>query len=145
MKYLFDSSILISSFIQKHPKHSESFTWLQKAIKNEIEFYVSSHSIFEVYSVLTRLPLQPKISSSMAKRLIESNIKKCAKIILLSESEIFDTLEGLSRRNLIGGIVYDAIIFSCAQKSKVNQILTLNPKDFNRLKTENDDIRIIEV
>jgi len=42
----------------------------------------------------------------------------------------------MSSSGLIGGIVYDAIIIECALNSKVDEILTLNSKDFLRLTNE---------
>jgi predicted nucleic acid-binding protein len=39
----------------------------------------------------------------------------------------------MSNSNLSGGIVYDAIIVECALKAKVDEVLTINPKDFLRL------------
>jgi len=42
----------------------------------------------------------------------------------------------MSSSGLIGGIVYDGIIVECALGSKVDEILTLNLKDFLRLTNE---------
>lgn len=39
----------------------------------------------------------------------------------------------MSNSDFYGGIVYDAIIVECALKAKVDEILTINPKDFLRL------------
>ena len=39
----------------------------------------------------------------------------------------------MSSSGLIGGIVYEAIIVQCALNFKVDEILTLNSKDFLRL------------
>lgn len=43
---------------------------------------------------------------------------------------------------LIGGIVFDAIIVECALNSKVDEILTLNSKDFLCLITNENSIKI---
>jgi predicted nucleic acid-binding protein len=42
----------------------------------------------------------------------------------------------MSNSNFSGGLVYDAIIVECALKAKVDEILTLNSKDFLRLTNE---------
>lgn len=83
MKYLFDSSVLIASFVQSHSKHELAFAWLKKASNKEISLYISAHSLLEIYSVLTTAPFTPKISPSTAKRMIDENIKKNAKMVSL--------------------------------------------------------------
>lgn len=133
MKILFDSSVLIAAFIEAHRKHKSALSALTKAKNKEFKLFVSAHSILEIYSVLTSAPFKPKITSVIAKQLIENNIKSFAKIVYLTDKDYFTILEKMSRSGLIGGIVYDAIILKCALNSKVDEILTLNSKDFLRL------------
>lgn len=129
---LFDTSVLIAGFVASHPKHHDASMWLQRAIAKKIKWAVSSHSLAECYAVLTQLPLSPKIIPSVAKLLIDENIINSAKIISLSDSEYSSLINETASLGLIGGIIYDAIIFKAAQKAKVQHILTLNPKDFQR-------------
>lgn len=136
MKILFDSSVLIAAFVEFHPKHKTALSFLAKAKNKEFELFVSAHSILEVYSVLTSAPFKPRITSVIAKQLIENNIRSFAKIVYLSDKDYFVIIEKMSSSGLIGGIVYDAIIVECALNSKVDEILTLNPKDFLRLTNE---------
>ncbi len=88
MKVLFDTSALIAAFIESHPKHMDALSWLEQALTSKLEYYVSSHSIFEVYSVLTRAPFKPKINPTTARKLIEDNIIKDAALITLSKSDV---------------------------------------------------------
>lgn len=136
MNILFDSSVLIAAFVESHPKHKSALSFLMKAKNREFEFLVSAHTIVEVYSVLTSAPFKPKISPKIAKKLIENNIKPTAKIVYLSDKDYFKIVEKMCDSDLKGGIVYDAIIIECALKSKVDEILTLNPKDFSRLSAD---------
>ena len=136
MKILFDSSVLIAAFVESHPKHKPALSFLTKAKNKEFELFVSAHTILEVYSVLTSAPFKPRITAVIAKQLIENNIRSFAKIVYLSGKDYFVILEKMSSSGLIGGIVYDAIIVECALNSKVDEILTLNPKDFLRLTNE---------
>ncbi|HED06744.1 MAG TPA: PIN domain-containing protein [Ignavibacteria bacterium] len=136
LKILFDSSVLIAAFVEFHPKHKTALSFLVKAKNKEFELFVSAHSILEVYSVLTSAPFKPRITSVIAKQLIENNIRSFAKIVYLSDKDYFVIIEKMSSSGLIGGIVYDAIIVECALNSKVDEILTLNPKDFLRLTNE---------
>lgn len=144
MKILFDSSVLIAAFVESHPKHKSALPFLIKAKNREFEFIVSAHTILEIYSVLTSAPLKPKISPIIAKKLIENNIKSIAKIVSLSDKDYLNIIQKMCDSDLKGGIVYDAIIVECGLKSKVDEILTLNPKDFSRL-TEDNPLRIMSL
>ena len=83
---LFDSSALIAAFIEAHVKHKIAFEWLRRAKMKEFDFVVSAHSILEVYSVLTSAPFKPEISPASAKRIIDNNIKKDAKIFSIERA-----------------------------------------------------------
>ncbi len=107
-----------------------------KAKNKEFNLLVSSHSLLEIYSVLTIAPFKPRISPEIAKQLIDNNIKGIAKTIYLTDKEYFKIIKRMSALSLSGGIVYDAIIVECALKAKADEILTLNFKDF--LKLTND-------
>lgn len=143
MKYLFDSSILIASFIQGHPKHDLAFSWLKKAKNKEFTLYVSAHSLLEIYSALTGAPFNPKILPLTAKRMIDENIKKFAEIVILNKIEYYGIIEDMIERKYQGGVIYDALIMKCAYKSKVDHLVTLNTQDFIRLQDINKPIDII--
>ena len=137
LKILFDTSVLIAAFVESHPKHNAALKFLTRAKEKEFELFVSAHSILEVYSVLTSAPFKPKITTLTAKKLIENNIKAIAKIIYLSDNDYFNIVEKMSDSDFKGGIVYDAIMVECALNSNVDEILTLNSKDFLRLTHDN--------
>lgn len=132
MKYLFDSSVLIAAIVEPHPMHNRAFPWLKKAKTGVFDWVVAGHSIAEIYSVLTTLPLSPKIYPAAAWRLIYENIPKQI-ITSLTTSEYLSTIKILSESGLAGGIVYDALIVKVAQKSKADKILTFNTEDFERV------------
>ena len=144
MKILFDSSVLIAAFVESHPNHDAALSFLIRAKNGEFELFVCAHTILEVYSVLTSAPFRPPITTIIAKRLIENNIKSFAQIIYLSAEDYFRIVEKMCAFDFKGGIVYDSIIVECALKSKVDEILTLNSKDFLRL-TGDNSIKIISL
>ncbi len=141
MNVLFDSSVLIAAFVETHPKHNVALRLLTRGKEKEFDLFVAAHSILEVYSVLTSAPFKPKITAFTAKRLIDNNIKAVAKIIYLSDKDYFRIIEKMSDSDFTGGIVYDAIVVECALNSNIDEIVTLNSKDFLRL-TQNDLIKI---
>jgi predicted nucleic acid-binding protein len=133
MKTLFNTSVLVAAIVEPHPMHTRALPWLQRAKAEEIDFLVASHTLAELYAVLTTLPLKPRISPLIAWRLVHDNIETSAKIISLSPSDYKDTIKYMSELGLTGGIVYDALIVKAAQKSGVERLLTFNADDFIRL------------
>ncbi len=141
LKILFDSSVLVAAFVESHPKHKYALSFLMKAKNKEFQLFVSSHTILEIYSVLTSAPFKPKITPIIAKQLIENNIKNIAKTIYLTDEDSFTIVDKMCNSNFSGGIIYDAIVIECALKAKADEILTLNSKDFLRL-TDKTSIKV---
>ena len=132
MKVLFDTSVLVPALVSSHPQHGRAFTWLKKA-KHEIEMVVCSHSLAELYAVLSTLPVSPRITPGLAWRLIHESVIPSASIVSLSSADYISTLNRMSDHGLSGGIVYDALAVKAAQKAEVDRILTLNIRDFKRI------------
>jgi len=113
--------------------HERSLVWLRRAKAEELEMLVASHTIAELYGVLTTLPLRPRITPDTALRLILENVRKIAKIVPLSVSDYEATIERLAELGIPGGAVYDALIARAAEKSSAERLLTLNASDFERV------------
>ena len=94
---------------------------------------VSSHTLAELYAVLTTLPVKPRISPSVSWRLLHENIEGVAKTVSLSSTEYKATIKKASELGLSGGIIYDALIAKVAEKAKVERLLTFNLKHFRRV------------
>lgn len=143
MTILFDTSALVAALVKAHPVHGRAVSWLKRAKTGEIIMAVSSHTLAELYAVLTTLPVSPRLSPDVAWRLIHENIENTATVISMKAADYAETILRLKERDLSGGIVYDALIFSAAVKAKAETLLTLNVSDFVRLKQQ-EDIMIIE-
>ena len=142
MKTLFDTSVIIAALVESHPVHERAFPWIKQARENQFELVVASHTLAELYAVLSTLPLKPRISSSVAWRLIKENVESTAKVISLTPAEYVSTIKRLSDIGLIGGTIYDALIAGVAQKAKVDRLLTLNIDHFKRVWPEGENIII---
>lgn len=112
--------------------HERAFVWLKRAKAGELEMLVASHTIAELYAVLTTLPVRPRITPDTAHRLILENVRKIAKVVALSVSDYEATVERLAELGLPGGAIYDALIVRAGQKAGAERILTLNTADFER-------------
>jgi len=104
MKILFDTSVIVPALIISHLKHNQSFPWLKRAISKEFDLIVASHTIAELYAVLTSIPVTPRITPSLALRLIYENIETKAEIINLTSPDYIDTIRFIGSLGLTGGI-----------------------------------------
>ncbi len=133
MKVLLDTSTLIAAMLPDHVHHIPAHAWLSHVINGELEFVVSGHSLAEVYSVLTRLPRTPRISSSEAWQMVDDNILSYAQTIVLTGNDYISLMAELSQQSLGGGLVYDAIIARSAALADVDLLVTLNPNHFQQV------------
>ena len=140
MKTLFDTSVIIASLVEVHPMHQRAFPWLKQAKEKDFELIVAGHTVAKLYAVLSTLPTKPRISPAVAWRLIRENIEPVGKIVSLTAAEYSSTIKKISEMGLAGGITYDALIAKVAEKSKVEQLLTLNPDHFKRVWPEGGKI-----
>ncbi|MBI4586652.1 MAG: PIN domain-containing protein [Planctomycetes bacterium] len=140
MKVLLDTSVLVAALVESHPMHPRALPWLQRAKAKEFELAVSSHTLVELYAVLSALPVQPRIAPGTAWRMIHENLESVAEIVSLSAKDYSRTIKRLADSGLTGGLVYDALIAAAAKKSSAGRLVTLNLADFRRSWPEGADI-----
>lgn len=124
--------MLVAAFEVSHPRHTACLPWLQRAQNQQIYGIIATHTLAEVYSVLTRLPVRPRISPELAQRLITENLQRF-EVIPLATEDYQMAIAQMVNLNLTGGGIYDALIAQAAVKAEVNTLLTLNPDHFTRL------------
>ena len=135
MRVLFDTSVLIPAIVTRHDQHAICWRWLEDARSDQFQGVVSTHTLAELYSVLTRLPYRPVISPAIAQRQIRENLQGFEKVAL--EVNDYDAaIDRMVTLNLPGGGIFDALIAQAAVKASVDVLLTLNPKHFVRLGEE---------
>ncbi len=117
--------------VEGHPSHSVALPWLQR-IKADTGL-VAAHTLAEVYAILTRLPISPRIPPAMALRLIQSNVLDRCKVVALSGDDYETLLQHVAGLGIAGGAVYDALLLHTAWVAGVDQVITLNAHDFRRV------------
>jgi len=132
MKALFDTNILVSAMIEAHPNHTISLPWIQRVRNKSISGYISTHSIAELYAVITRLPLPKPLSTQQVHDIIINNLESFHTVDLES-ADYLQVLTDVTHLNITGGGIYDAIIAQTAIKANVDILLTFNSKHFIRL------------
>jgi predicted nucleic acid-binding protein len=135
VKVLFDTSVVIAALLPKHPNHSPCFVQLQAAELRQVQGYLSTHSLAEVYSVMTRMPSQPRMSPKQAQALL-ARCLQYLEAVPLDTADYRAVIAQMATLNLAGGGIFDAPIAQAALKAKADRILTLNPRHFSRLGAE---------
>jgi len=143
MNVLFDTSILIPALVEAHPAHKIVVPWFQRVRTGVDSGFIGAHSLAELYSYLTKAPLQPRISPAHALQMIERNVITNFKVIELSHIDYINIITHTAKRGLAGGVIYDALIVYAGIKTKVDQIITLNNRDFSRIYPEFADKIVI--
>jgi predicted nucleic acid-binding protein len=133
VRVLLDTSVLVVAVVEAHPMHNVALPWLQRAKAQSDEGLVAAHSIAELYSVLTKLPLRPRIAPSVAVEVIERDVLDILEVVTLSADDYRAVIKQLAEMGITGGVIYDGLIVRAAQETGAEQIVTLNQADFQRI------------
>jgi predicted nucleic acid-binding protein len=136
MHVLFDTSVLIASFLKRHEFHPKAARWLSAAHESFIDMHVSAHTLAELYSSLTSMPKPYRVPPGEAWQMIDTDLLRHARVRTLRASQYAKLIKRMSVEGHIGGVVYDAVIAEVAQRSKVDLLLTLNVPHFERVMIE---------
>jgi predicted nucleic acid-binding protein len=134
VKILFDTSVIVAASLVQHPSHQPCFAALQQVQTQQHQGYLSNHSLAEMYSVLTRMPSQSRMTPQNVQRLIDRHLQYLEPITL-EKSDYQAAIAQMVGLNLPGGGIFDALIARAAMKVSVDRLMTLNPKHFTRLDT----------
>jgi predicted nucleic acid-binding protein len=137
MKVALDTSVLVAALVESHPRHDQAFPWLRKIREVEYQGLIAAHSVVETYTVLSTLPVSPRITPAAAWALLEHSVLPYVRYVDLAEGAVRSLVERLSRRGFAGGIVYDALIAAAAIEGGAEYIVTLNANDFRRVVEDN--------
>jgi len=133
MRILLDTSVLVAAMVEAHPAHEQGLAWLKRVTDGPDKGLVAAHSLAELYAVLTTLPVHPPISPSDAQQLIKHNVTEKLEVVFLSDQDYIQVIEHLAALGIVGGATYDALILRAAANAKVDLVVTLNEKDFQRV------------
>jgi predicted nucleic acid-binding protein len=132
VRILFDTSALIPALVSGHANHSACLPYLNQALSGQIQDLISTHSLAELYSVLTRMPIEPKPSTQQVQLILSDLLQYLEPIPLVSQ-DYQVAISNMVEFNLPGGGIFDALIAQAALKANADILLTLNAKHFTRL------------
>lgn len=94
------------------------------------------HSLAEVFSALTNLPVEPRTTPADARRIIRTNIRARFTLIEPVEHHYSAAIAACEKHSLRGGVIYDALLIECARAARCGRIYTFNTRDFLRIAPE---------
>jgi len=133
VKALFDTSVLVPTFLGDHEHHEASLDVFLRFEKRQA--CCAAHSLAEVYATLTRMPGKYRVSCEQAM-LFLAEIRQRLTLVALDEEEYSATIEQASALGVMGGTVYDALLARCALKARAETLYTWNVKHFQQLGLE---------
>ncbi len=133
MDIFFDTSVLAASAVRHHPHHPQAARAVNEVIGRSHSGYITAHSLAEMYAVLTRLPLQPMIHPTEARRIIEENVVAHFHVLALAGKDYREVLRQMAGEGIKGGAVYDALLLHCARRKGCERIYTFHTGHFERL------------
>lgn len=129
MTAFFDTSVLVGAFYGDHPRYAACLRLLEDASKKT--HFCAAHAVAELYAVMTRLPVRPRITPEQGLLFVE-NIRDYLSIVTLSAAEQFEATADAARRGLGGAKVYDLLTGKCAAKAGAERIYALNYSELAR-------------
>jgi predicted nucleic acid-binding protein len=136
LKVFCDTNVLVAASERSHPHHAQAWPALHRVATGQDRGFMSSHSIAETYSTLTRLPLQPHIHPSEAARVITDNILPNFEVLTIGKKDYLEALRLVGSGGWIGAKIYDALLIGCAVRSGAERIYTFDLSDFAQLAPE---------
>jgi predicted nucleic acid-binding protein len=141
VKLAFDTSVLVPAVVAGHRHHARARCWVQAVETVRFEGVASWHAMSEAWSVLTRLPVTPRITSLAAWSAVR-RFRSILPLVPPTERIYRAALARCTARRLGSGVVFDALHLITAEEADVDAMLTFNDADFVRL-TDTESPRII--
>ncbi len=97
MKFFLDTSVFVAAFWGDLPQHDASVKLVKAATPKRAA--CAAHTVAEVYSTMTRLPVKPPIPTEQALLFIRQ-IRERFSVVSLTDAEYFETVERLADRGI---------------------------------------------
>jgi predicted nucleic acid-binding protein len=124
----YDTSVLVAACQGDNVFHEAAIEVLRKAAQKDS--HCAAHSLAEFYSVMSRLPMRPRITPDQALLLVD-NLLERFNPVTLTANEYRSTISSCGEAGLPGGSVYDALIMACARKVSADVVYTFNQRHFS--------------
>ena len=128
-----DTSVLVASCVRRHPHFARARPVLVDVRARRVTGIMGAHSVAELYSALTTMPVEPRILPSEAAVILDTNIIPFFQVQPATTDLYRRAVTICARHALPGGKVYDALLIECARAANCERIYTFNQRDFDLL------------
>jgi len=115
-----------------HALHPVAATWLASRLERD-ELWVTHHAVLECYAVLTRLPGGLRVTGDEAKRLLDETVRRNMRLASYEPETIWQTLDELAERHVMGGSSYDAFQAFIHRRNGVGTLATFDPRHYRHV------------
>lgn len=122
MKIFCDTSVLVAASVDNHPHHPEADAVLNRIYAGEDSGHASAHTLAETFSVLSRMPSQPKLDSQVALKILEDLIPHFT-FVPLAVDDYLRSIRELTALKLGGGVFMSFCI--CTRLEKPGWIVVI--------------------
>lgn len=122
-----DTSVLIAAVRTADLRHSASGKLLRTCSAENAA--CAAHTLAEVYASLTGMRPPNRFRPTQAMQLLDEFRRKF-RCVELTADEVLETARRVAALGLPGGIIYDALLMSCARKANADRIYTWNVRHF---------------
>lgn len=133
MKIAFDTSVLVAAAVRSHPRHEEAAALLERASEERHIGFFCTHGLAEVYSVLTKIPLEQRITPVEALSFLQA-LQSFLRVVPCNGPVYEAAIRRCAERNLGSGVAFDALHLVAAESIQANVLVTFNVRDFERLR-----------
>lgn len=133
MNVYIDTNIVIADTALIHPHKTNALELFRKIRVSRWTPVIAAHGLAEAYSVLTRTPFRPRITSADAWRSLQENVLRSFEIVSLNRTDYSEILRHCAAQGWTGGLIFDALHMQAARKAKCARVYTLNVAHFRRI------------
>ena len=127
MRAFLDTSVLVAVFYGDHQHHDASMALFRDL--NRGTGCCGAHSLAEVYSTLTRMPGDYRVSGEQALLFI-GDLRARLMVVALTADEYAEAIGAFAAAGVTGGATYDALLAHCALKADAAAIYSWNRKHY---------------
>jgi predicted nucleic acid-binding protein len=127
VKVFLDTSVLIAAVRTADQRYAASNELVRACDPGNAA--CAAHTLAEAYASLTGMRPPNRFRPAQAMQLLDEFRKKFH-CVELTVDEVVKTARGIAELGLAGGIIYDALLMSCARKVNAERIYTWNVRHF---------------
>jgi predicted nucleic acid-binding protein len=122
-----DTSVLVAAVRTADLRHADSHELVQKCRPDNSS--CAAHTLAEIYASLTGMRPPNRFRPEQAM-LVVDGFRAKFRCVELTADEVLNTARGIAGLGLMGGIIYDALLLTCARKVNADRIYTWNVRHF---------------